>query len=164
VFVGSSASLAHCQEKHTIPCQAGFRFQHTNLQANAAIDDSSAFDSRDTTKTFEKLAWNLDRWNPSPLDEHASQDQTATNGNAMCGLLAVLGTEFSNVRLDGGLGQRRGFQDALRVQGLPDLEHGPRRPDGVPGGVQPFVGCSGSFVPVPAQHSLRLLDVRSMLD
>jgi len=149
VFVGSSASLAHCQEKHTIPCQAGFRFQHTNLQANAAIDDSSAFDSRDTSKNL------LGTWiagTPSPLDEHASQDQTATNSNAMCGLLAVLGTEFSNVRLDGGLGQRRGFQDALRVQGLPDLEHGPRRPDGVPGGVQPFVGCSGSFVPVLVRY------------
>jgi len=82
---------------------------------------------------------------------------TATKRHVWCGLLAVLRTEFRDVRLDGGLGQRRGFQDALRVQGLPDLEHGPRRPDGVPGGVQPFVGCSGSFVPVPAQHSFRLL-------
>jgi len=83
---------------------------------------------------------------------------SATKRHVWCGLLAVLGTEFRDVRLDGGLGQRRGFQDALRVQGLPDLEHGPRRADGVAGGVQPFVGCSGSFVPVlvrykPSSHS-----------
>ena len=90
---------------------------------------------------------------------------TATKRHVWCGLLAVLGTEFRDVRLDGGLGQRRGFQDALRVQGLPDLEHGPRRADGVAGGVQPFVGCSGSFVPVPAQHSFRLfIDVRWTLE
>uniref|UniRef100_A0A0A8ZV76 Uncharacterized protein n=1 Tax=Arundo donax TaxID=35708 RepID=A0A0A8ZV76_ARUDO len=63
-------------------------------------------------------------------------------------LLAVLCAKLSNIRLDGGLGERRGFQNALGIQGLPDLEHGPRRPDGVPGGVQPFIGGGGSFVSV----------------
>lgn len=60
--------------------------------------------------------------------------------------------KLGNVGPDGGRGQRRGFEDALGVQGLPDLEHGPCRPDGVPGGVQPFVRCGGGFVSVPVRY------------
>lgn len=78
------------------------------------------------------------------------------NGNGRCELLAaVLCAKLSDIGLDGGLGQRRGFQDALGVQGLPDLEHGPRRPDGVAGGAQPFVCRGGSFVSVPAKTQIQ---------
>ena len=71
----------------------------------------------------------------------------------------MLCAKLSNIGLDGGLGQCRGFQDALGVQGLPDLEHSPRRPNGVAGGVQPFVCCGGSFVSVPAIEHISARDV-----
>jgi hypothetical protein len=80
---------------------------------------------------------------------HPRVANTNLDRNCQCQLLGVLCAEVSDVRLDSGLGERRGFQNALRIQRPPDFEYGPRSADGMPGSIHPLVGGGGSFLPVP---------------
>jgi hypothetical protein len=63
----------------------------------------------------------------------------------------LLGAFCAEISVDGALGERRGFQNALGIQLLPDLEQGPRRADRVPRRVHAFISRSSSLLPVPAQ-------------